>query len=350
VDNLEFTYTNITVIPQPTLSLSKATPGLRIFAGSTVDTYDRAELVTIDSNQSWIGGSYPVSYSFTLLSYPANIGQTHIFLIPTNTSGQANMGNVSGSVNEYIDYQATNGFWLLLSPAGSGKVVASVEWKTNRPNANPTNVVLQITNTAVGTWTLTFNSAATGSLTAPGAGAVSFSIGDPNVATDFANPLVAYFGLQPNSTTGIGQYEDWGSIKVTGVSGVNEDDNFTTDSSFNTSLWNINTLTVALQSSVKLVTTSTPYWAHWTQPATGFALATGTNISASVSNNTTAGWMLPEYYNNYNDGLNLPGQASQGTNTWVLLPTNCLPTVDGQPGSALVPNAYFLLTDPILDN
>ena len=63
---------------------------------------------------------------------------------------------------------------------------------------------------------------------------MAFTIGDPNVATDFANPLVAYFGLQPNSSTGIGQYEDWASIQVNGVAGVNENDNFATDTSFET--------------------------------------------------------------------------------------------------------------------
>jgi hypothetical protein len=60
--------------------------------------------------------------------------------------------------------------------------------------------------------------------------------------------------------------------------------------------------------------------------------------------------MLPEYYNNYGDGQLLPGQATLGFKTWVLIPSSCLPTVDGQPqdGQALSPDAFFLLVNPAL--
>jgi hypothetical protein len=348
VDNLEFTKTNITVVPLPVLAVQKASPSLRIFAGSTANTYDRAELATIDNNQSWIGGSYPVSYSFNLLSYPANINQTHIFLVPVNTSGQANMGNVSGSVNEYIDYQASNGMWLVLQPFGGGQATASVLWKTNLANANPNQTALVFTNpTAIGTWTLTFSNNNSGAVTGPGGASHAFTITNGTVATDFANPLVAYFGLQPNSSTGIGQYEDWGSITVSGVAGVNENDNFTTDTSFNTGLWNINTYTVPLNTCVQLVTTNTPYWLSWTLPAVNYDVATGTNILAASSDNTPGGWMLPEYYNSYNTGTTpLPGEAQQGSKIWVLVPSTCLPTLNGQPGGTLAPDGFFRLMNP----
>lgn len=348
VDNVKFVGpATVTLPPLPILTIQKATPGLRIFAGSTANTYDRAEVATIDNNQSWIGGSFPKSYSFTLLSYPANIGQTHIFLVPQNTSGQANMGNVGGSVNEYIEYQATNTLWMVFGPGGGG-VVASVQWKTNQPNANPANTVVQITNsTAVGTWTLTFSSATAGTLTAPGASPAAFSL-PSDVAAQFANPLVAYFGLQPNQGSGIGQYEDWASISVTGVAGANENDNFTTDTSFNSGLWNINTLTVALNTCVQLVTTNTPYWVNWTLPAVNYGL--GTAMSVLGNNNTSGPWMLPEYYNYYNDGNTIPGQANQGSKTWVLIPSTCLPTVDGSQGGVHSPNAFFRLFSPPLAN
>ena len=73
----------------------------------------------------------------------------------------------------------------------------------------------------------------------------------------------------------------------------------------------------------------------------------------SITGNTnTSGypWVLPEYYNNYGDGLNLPGSAIQGTNTWVQVPTNCLPTSDGTVGGPLSPNAFFQLFNPALQN
>ena len=350
VDNIKLTGPSVIVVQKPpTLSIEKATPGLRIFAGSTANTYDRAEVATIDNSQSWISpSSYPVSYSFKLLSYPANINQTHIFLIPVNQSGQANMGNVSGTVNEYIDYQASNGMWLVLAPYGSG-ATATVEWKTNLPNANPDHMALVITNpTALGTWTLTFNNASSGTVTAPGASPAAFTIADPNVATDFANPLVAYFGVQPNSGAGIGQYEDWASITVSGVAGVNENDDFTADSSFNSSLWAINTLTPALNTCVQLVTPNTPYWVNWTLPAVNFGIGTAMNVLGN--SNTPYPWMLPEYYNGYGDGNDVPGQAQQGTKTWLLMPKTCLPTTNGSQGGPLAPDAFFQLFSPALQN
>ena len=346
VDNIEFVGpATVVVPPPPTMAIQKAKPSLRMFAGSTANTYDRVELATVDQSQSWIGASGPVSYSFTLLDYPANINQTHIFLVPVSTSGQSNMGNVNGSVNEYIEYQATNALWLDIQPAGGGQVTASVLWKTNLANANPNQTAVVFTNsTAIGTWTLKFTSASAGTVISPGGSNVSFTIPDANVATDFANPLVAYFGLQPNSGAGIGEYEDWGSISVNGVAGVNENDDFTTETSLNSSVWNINTLTVALQTCVQLVSTNTPYWVTWTLPAPDYGLAT----VGVLQNTNTYPWKLPEYYNSYGDGLTIPGTANQGNMVWVLIPTTCLPTVDGQPGSALSPSAFFRLFNPPL--
>ena len=75
LDNLKFTFTNLPpVIPPPTVAIQKAKPALRIFAGSTASQFDREEVTSTGQNQSWIGGSYPVTYSFSLLSYPSNIG------------------------------------------------------------------------------------------------------------------------------------------------------------------------------------------------------------------------------------------------------------------------------------
>ena len=347
VDNIKFVGAGSAIVPPPpTLGLQPTTRGLRIFAGSGVNTYDREQLATVDESQSWIGGTYPVSYSYTLLSYPrgGNMGQVQIFLIPTNSA------NNSMYNNEYIDYQSSNGMWLLLNPQGTdGSVTANVQWKTNLPNANPDHTALRITNsTAVGTWTLTFTGPNNGTLTAPGASPVVFTITNGTVATDFANPLVAYFGLQPNSTAGEGEYLDYASISVSGVAGVNENDNFTTDSSLNTGVWN--TSCSASPTSVVLVPAGMPYWVNWTLPDAGFVDGSGLGYLAVSTNVTVGPWVVPEYYNGYNDGVNLPGAATQGPAVWTLVPSTCLPTVDGQPqsGQALAPDAFFRLwnTEP----
>jgi hypothetical protein len=344
LDNLKFTYTNLPpVIPPPTLAIQKAIPALRIFAGDTASVNSREELATVNQSQSWIGGTYPVSYSFKLLSYPSSIGQTHIFLVPVNSTPGASPYGYNG-----VDYTATNGLWLVIGPGGGG-VIASVYWKTNLPNSNPYstggNTALRITNsTAIGTWTLTFTGPNAGTVTAPGASPAPFTITNGTVATDFANPLVAYFGLQPNQGSGIGQYEDWASISITNVAGGNINENFTTETSLSAAWNNM----AAVNTCVQLVTTNTPYWVNWTLPAVNYGL--GTAMSILGNTNTSAPWMLPEYYNGYADGNTIPGQANQGSKTWVLIPSTCLPTVDGSQGGVPAPNAFFRLFNPPLAN
>ncbi len=99
VDNIKLTGRRPTI--QPILGIQKAIPGLRIFAGSysNPQTYDREQLATIDQNQSWVGGTYPVSYSYTLKSFPTvpagSVFRFHIFLVPVNSAppGQSFTGN-----------------------------------------------------------------------------------------------------------------------------------------------------------------------------------------------------------------------------------------------------------------
>jgi hypothetical protein len=289
-----------------------------------------------------------VSYSFTLQDYNPGINQTHIFIVPANTSGQANMGN-AGTTDEYIEYQASNTLWLVINPYTNspGSVTASVQWKTNLPNANPNVTAASLTNqTAVGTWTMTFTSATMGTLTAPGGNFATIKISDPNVTTDFGNPAVAYFGIQPNSTGGEGQYIDYASISVTGVAGTQESENFASEPTFNASgQWANNSAQAA---SIQLVSTNTPYWIYWNLPAIGFGLGTAEIVTGNV--NTQDGYLLPEYYNGYGDGPTIPNQANQGTNTWVLIPDTCLPTVDGTTTGAKSPDAFFRLFNPPLVN
>src|SRR4029077_12237121 len=142
-DNIKFVATVPPAVP-PTMTVEPAKiQGLRIFAGSTGTIFDREEGGTTDQNQSWIGGTFPVTYSFSLLSYPGaagNIGQTHMFLVPINYS--------PNGANGYngLDYTASNGLWLVISPFGAQSVTASILWKTNAPNSNPANQALLITN------------------------------------------------------------------------------------------------------------------------------------------------------------------------------------------------------------
>jgi len=325
-------------VEPPTLSIEKARRTLRVFAGSAANTYDREEITTVDVNQSWIGGTFPVTYSFKLASAPSLEGfQTHMFLIPTNAAppGQGFINN------QFIDYQVSNSVWLQINGSSNGNCTANISWKTNLPDANPNQVAVNITNsTAVGTWTVTFNNNSSGTLTAPGASPVPFSINDPNVATRFANPMVAIFGIQPQSTAYYGAYVDYDSITISNVAAGLTSDNFTTASSLGAN-WDISNS--AYTNSIVLVPADHPYWVHWTLPDAGFGLGVAPNLTSNQ-------WYLPEYYNYYNDGLNLPLTFQQGTSRWALVPASTLPTVDATQGGELSPNAFYRLFNPPLND
>jgi hypothetical protein len=370
VDNIKATGPLVSApLPPPTLSGPlPATPGLRIIAGSTANNYDRAEITTVPQTESWIGASGHVNYSFTLLSYPkANINQTMIEIAPFNPSSgpQPLGGSYPGGGNESFDFETTNLIWLALAPLGNGEVTATVMWKTNDPGANPTNRALVFTNsTAIGTWTWTFTGPNTGTVTGPGtvvngpaAGpAEPFTIADPNVSTDFQNPAVAIFGLQPNSTAGEGLWEDWASTSISGLPSGNINDDWThqtSDFSANSGIspdGNWSAQGSANPPEIIIANSNDAYWFNWTVPvpAAGFGIVAGTNLLTSPST-----WVDLPFYANNTDYF--PPRANSavllGNKYWTLIPYDDLPTVNGsqQPSPPaitvpLAPKAFFIGT------
>jgi hypothetical protein len=339
VDNIVFDESQVTIAP-PTMAIQKPNNALRVFAGSTAQTYDREQLTSIDQNQSWVGGTYPVSYSFTLKSFPTptstnQLFRYHIFLVPVNNAA----GN-SFSNNEFIEYQANNDLWLNISATNPTNILAEVAWKTNLPNSNPNvEVVSNYYSTVIGTWTLTFDSATSGSLTAPGAVAQSFTIDDANIVADFGNPLVAFFGVQPDSGWGEGQYADVTTIKTLDVAspGVQINSDFTTANTIDTNVWDVSNS--ALPASLIVVPAGSAWWLNWGYPDTGFTLETGTNVAAS---DASGDWSTPAYYANYN--TNALWQKKMGNNVWSLIPQVALPTVNGMSNGAASPIGFFRLT------
>ena len=339
IDNIKFTYTNIPpVVPPPTVSIAKATPALRIFAGDPNDIYHREQLATSEQDKSWIGASArPSQYSFKLLSYPANINQTHIMLFPLNfiASGQTPYG-YNGADYSY----ASNLLWLALNPGPSaGSVVGRIQWKTNAAGANPNHTDLVFTNpAAVGTWSLQFNDDSSGQVLAPGGNSYPFTVSDPNVTTDFGGPMVVFFGLQPNGTAGIGQYEDWASISISNVVGASDYEDFTTEASRSTTgPW------TAMDTAPSLAVVSTSdvpgYWFNWTTPAVNFLLGTRTNLLGSGN------WVQPPYYSAGNDYSPLYGQPVQmGSLVWDFVPRDNMPTSDGSQGGPIAPMSFFLVS------
>ena len=326
VDNIQFIGPAGGIVhPPPVMSVEKTRPALRAFIGAA-SIYARSQLTSVDQNQSWIGAgtTYPVTYSFTLLDFP-NVSQVqaHLELIP----GPGYTGNPGA------DYGNTNCLWLQILSDGAGGYTANVAWKTNAVNANPndgtvghTALSIASSHSPAGTWTLTFNSTTTGSLTAPGVGTTSFTITALNVAANFGNPCVLVIGNQPNGVSaGEGLPSDYSRISVSGVAGTKLTNDFTTATSLDPA-WTLGNSDNA--NTLDLVTTNTPYWVKWTLPDTGFELGVATNVTCHPL-------ILPEYYNGYFD---VPTPVALGKLRWYLVPSDCLPPT---------PNAFFRLSkDP----
>jgi len=353
VDNVKFTYsTAAKPLPPPTLTIQQAEPSLRLFAATFQNPpYNRAEIISSTPNEGWIG--HPgASYSYTIKNWPnpANIDQTSIFLIPDGTLP------TPGTPTSYngVDFEATNLLWFTLAPGPTnGSVVGQIVWKVNAAGANPTNTELTFTNgNTVGTWTLQFSGNSTGSVIAPDRTSYPFTIHDSTVSSDFGGGVWAFFGLQPNSAAGAGEYEDWTSISITGVAVP-----ITTDFTAPTAAANFaaNWQIMPTVTDVQLVTSATPYWLNWSTAEAaagqGYYLATATSPLGNTDPNSPLPWVNPEYYNSFSDSVQnqIPSMGGEASMTWALLSTNYLPTVNGQPyqnGGVASKAAYFRLMSP----
>ena len=348
IDNLQITMlTNAPPPPPPTNKLLVAKPGLRIFQKASDAVYTQEGIGTVDLNQSWVGSatpSTPVSYAITFQDFDTVANYTmNVQLCPG--------GNPD---SPYTVYASANDFlWTITSGGGAGGFTTYVGFKTNSPSnamGAETNVVLAtVTTTSTngrGTWTLTFTNDTDGFVTAPDGTKGYFSI-DPSVPPQFANPLTILFGTSAGATGGYGQFTDIGRIAITNVAGVNEDDAFTKDDVLDTTLWdpNFSRDNPAFHNdagAVILVSSNTPsYWVNWNIPDDGFGLET----KASLNSGTNV-WFAPGYYGSGTGATNSIPSLMGSKLKWTLVPTACLPTVDGTVGGIPSKTGFFRLSNP----
>ena len=180
-------------------------------------------------------------------------------------------------------------------------------------------------------------------MTAPGASPVPFSIAlaDADAQTYFSSPLEVRFGIQNygNAANG-GIPHDRANISVSGTAGTQINEDFTKEGTnqLDATIWDLGHSDGV--GTVSLVPTNAPYWIIWNTPDTGFALEAAASLNGP--------WRLSEYYNNYADGtINAVGtQTTQGGQRWNLMLPYYLPTVNGSPGGAISPTAFFRLQNP----
>jgi hypothetical protein len=282
-------------IPPPKMTISKAVQGLNLFAGSGANNYySRENIETTAADYSWAKAPGPVSYSFTITNYPIPSGdafQVQIFLCP-------NPGTESA-----VDWGETNIVFMELD-SGTDWASWNFRYKTNNANNNTMlfgagGLATIGTNTAIGTWTVTFNNNTNVTMLIPGGASTNFNIPDPTGATTalFASNVVLYFGVQANGTAGQNDHIVASDFSVTGLGSADFNDNFVADAGeLNTNIWEVN---AAFPACVIMVGPDNPYWIEWTTPASGYTLQS----TAALSTNML--WSSPTTWHSFFNGADV---------------------------------------------
>jgi hypothetical protein len=293
-----------------------ATPGLRIAASSPGSLYQRqnlrAALTDSEGNgrsYGWLGQSEPVTYSFTVKDHPdaSHSGfQTHLMLVPE-------LGMPYGAGDTSIDWNAPNVVFVQMANNADGSATARFMYKTNLPSGNAmfwntdpaagaVGTLASISDaTPLGQWSVTFRNDTEVTLTTPGGASTNFVL--PAASAElFAEPLHAYFGIQPNTAENVGQAVTFSRLAITGVPTPMED-TFTGDA-IATDSWAV---VAADAPGLTVVPPASKYWLTWGAPATGFVVQ-----SASVLGT----W----------SDLELPSVIQIGPDKLALVPADKLPS------------------------
>jgi hypothetical protein len=268
--------------PPPVSSIATAVQGLNLFTGSGVGLYNRESIEANQNDYTWVGATGPVSYSFTISDYPVGTNdavQCQLFLCPN-----------PGTEND-PDWQEPNIVFLDLendTPNGGG-AQWNFRYKTNEPNGNSflygAGTLASLgTNTAIGTWTVTFNNNTNVTMTIPGGASTNFNIPDPTGTTTalFASGVDLYFGAQAGNAGAVSDHFVASAFSVAGLgSSIDFTDNFVADAgSLNPGLWETN---ADVATSIQMVGPGEPFWIQWTSPAAGFTLESTPSLSAPIT-------------------------------------------------------------------
>jgi len=298
VDNiwLEPVPTNAPPTPPPTLSLQKAIPGLNLIAAGN-DQYDRQNIRTISPEYSWVGkGSTPVSYAFTVKSYPGTNNpnfEVHSYLVPVPYDPAVGPGTIG--TDSSPDWGQTNCIFMELQNKADGSAAFTFRWKTNSiPDGNATYyssplAALSDPNGPVGTWTLTFVNDTNVTLTSPSGSTTNFEFSADKLAgyvdaSSAALPLYYYIGAKPQEMINRGLSAVLSRVKIQGFT-ANIDDTFSNAAGLDTNIWQ---LAANNAGAVQVVAPNALYWVNWTLPDAGFALQTNAVLTGTNWNENGA--------------------------------------------------------------
>jgi len=267
-------------------------------------------------NYTW-GGQTPATYSLTITNFPAPANapglEGHIFI----TTGDSGYDETISSP----DWNAPNLAVLRVENGTNGGVVASFEWKTNLPSANPDHtysVNLPAFTSANGTWTLNFSDDTHGSIVGPNGLVVTNITLDADMMTYFTAPSASFVqvGAFKNDSLNAGTSDNKGFI-LTQVLMTNVNATIFNDD-FSAGLTNNYAWRVTSAAAITSIPQGTAYWLKWGVPDNGFT----PQSAASV----LGGWS--------DAGITYIYTDTTGTNRFGAVPTVSLPAGN---------NAFFRL-------
>jgi hypothetical protein len=246
---------------------------------------------------SWVSRT-PLSYSFTIATFPDAVKhagfEVHLFIVNESTVPGGN-----GQWNETYgacDWNAADLVKFTIENKAGGGVTVRMAWKTGLPGANPpdANRVVDATGTtAVGTWTLTFDTDTTGTITGPGGFTASFTLPDV-VKTQFdPNGAAALsflqFGMgQNDSANNNHNYNASGVFSAISMSGGL----YAFSESFpGPALTSGGTAWRTTGNAVQFAPNNTAVWVSWSLPDDGFRLLVSPNLNSWADAGVTGSYV-----------------------------------------------------------
>lgn len=281
--------TNVAPPPPPTVAITRANPGLRIFASQAGAQYQRQNVYTRNgTGYSWVGTGVPVTYALTVADYPsgANNGfQSHLMLVP---------GSGLPDWESSPDWNEPNLIFLDIGNGADGTGYASLRYKTNLPNGNtmvynanpdngPVGTIASVGSpTPNGTWSITFNNDTDVTLTAPNGATAAASL-PAAAAALFAGSMHVYAGVQPNRLDNIGQSLTIKRLRITGVPNP-IDETFTSPGVLGSETWNV---AAGDRAGLIPVNPEAVFWLSWALPDNGWVLNWAEDLDNNFWNGAT---------------------------------------------------------------
>jgi hypothetical protein len=219
-----------------------------------------------------------------------------MYLVNGDTGG----GN---ALNGATDWNSPDIFIFRVENLATGGVRAQIQWKTNYPASNATNIpVIVDAPSALGTWAVTFTDNTSGTLTGPGITATNFTLPEDVVLNNFSSgSSYIQFGMFKNDGVPDGHnnqaHGTFGRVTFNGAAAP-FDDTFNGSALTNNYVWRTTSA-----SAITHIPIGTAWFVNWTLPADGFVPQSAPTINGP--------WADAGVVNLFQSGAAMFGQIPQ---------------------------------------